>query len=221
MNENDWHRRFAPRREADVLRLVRSHPLAWMLTGEGETFQASLMPFRPWQTQGDTIVSLAGHLPRAHPQFDWLEQHPRANLLFLGPHGYVSPSWLDDRTQAPTWNFVSARFEVQIEFLSGGEGLRTVLEDLVAAMEAGREQPWQIEDMGQRYEQLAARIAGFIAHVVEVTPRFKLGQDERSDVFADMCRGLERAGQQDLVDWMRDQESDESGASSSSCDRPK
>lgn len=221
MNENDWNRRFQPRRKGDVLRLVRGNPLAWMLSGEGETFQASLMPFRPWRLQGDTIVSLAGHLPRAHPQFEWLQQHPRANLLFLGAHGYVSSSWLDDRTQTPTWNFVSARFEVRIEFLSDSQTLRALLADLIVAMESGQEQPWRLEEMGERYEQLAARIAGFFAHVVEVTPRFKLGQNEPRDLFADMCRGLGRAGHRDLVEWMRDQESVDSRASVSSCETDK
>lgn len=195
--------RFAVRSEADLLALVRHHPMAWIVSGQGDDFLASLMPVRPWQTEADTIISLASHLPRANPQVAQLERSGEAHMLFLGPHDYISPSWLDDRSQAPTWNFISARFRVAVEFMTAPEDLRTHLEDLVGAMEAGRDNAWQIADMGARYETLAARIRGFVAHVREARPRFKLGQDERRDVFADMCRGLEQAGNRELFEWMR------------------
>lgn len=195
---------FAARSDGDVLALVRNHPMAWIVSGAGEDLNTALMPFRPWRTEGDRIISLASHLPRRSPQVEQLQRDPRADLLFLGAHGYVSPSWLEDRSQAPTWNFISARFRVRIDFMSDPDQLRALLEDLVNGMESGRRQAWAIEEMGDRFDRLASRIVGFTAQVQEVEPRFKLGQDERDDVFADMCAGLDRSGDQELLRWMRD-----------------
>ena len=50
---------------------------------------------------------------------DWLMSHirqsPGATVKFLGPNAYVSPSWLNDRTQAPTWHYALAALDVEIE----------------------------------------------------------------------------------------------------------
>ena len=76
---------------------------------------------------------------------------------------------------------------------------------LVDHHEAGRPESWQVDDMGERYEQLSQGIIGFEADVTDVLGRFKLGQDERDDVYLDIMRGLagEPGGSPDLLDWMR------------------
>jgi len=132
-----------------------------------------------------------------------LRRAPRALILFLGPHGYVSPSWMADRTQAPTWNYASAQFVAEVEFVEGPEATQGLLRDLTGGQEAGRPAPWSIEDMGVRYRRLARRVAGFRARVIETRPGFKLGQDESPGVFADILAGLERGGGSDLARWMR------------------
>ena len=50
------------------------------------------------------------------------------------------------------------------------------------------------------YEQLKPRIIGFRAHVRETHARFKLGQDESDETFAEIVQGL--AGS-DLAEWMQ------------------
>lgn len=195
--------RFGARSATDLLELVRTSPLAWIVSGSGDDFHATLMPIRPWHMDGSTITGFASHLPRAHPQVQQLGRDPDARLLFLGPHGYISPSWLEDRTQAPTWNFASACFRVRVEFMNKPGELRAHLDDLVDAMEAGRPKAWSVSDMGERVHELMPRIVGFVAHVREVDARFKLGQDERPEVFRDICAGLQAEGASPLLEWMR------------------
>lgn len=195
--------RYAPTSGEDLHRLVKEYPFAWIVSGAAETFRASLMPVRPWRTEGGRITQLAGHLPRHNDQVALLRENPVAHLLFLGPHAYLSPSPVANRTWTPTWNFASAQFRVEIEFVVDPELLRSILEDLVGAMEQGREKPWRIEEMGERYEQLSARIIGFIAHVHDIRERYKLGQDEPEDVYADLLGGLQSEGRDELVDWMK------------------
>lgn len=195
---------FQPRSDQDVLRLLREQPFGWLICGSGAAFRASAIPFRPRLGPAGTLVGLWGHLARSNPQVELLRRDPRAEILILGANGYISPSWMTDRTQAPTWNYASVQFLTSIAFMDDDAGLERVLRDLVGAMEAGRPKAWSIEDMGGRYARLAQRIVAFEASIVEIRPKFKLGQDERRDVFADIMKGLEATEAGELRTWMAD-----------------
>jgi transcriptional regulator len=194
---------FGPHSSQDLVRLVRENPLAWIVSGAGETFAASLLPLLPKLAGDGRLIALAGHFPRAHPQVARLKADAQASILFLGPNGYVSPSWMEDRTQAPTWNYASAQFLVEIEFVDDGAELEAHLQELVDAMETSRPGRWKIEEMGERYRALSRRIIAFVAHVREVREKYKLGQDERDDVFGDILTGVEAGGDAVLLEWMR------------------
>ncbi|KAF1694878.1 hypothetical protein CSC62_11555 [Pseudoxanthomonas jiangsuensis] len=57
--------------------------------------------------------------------------------------------------------------------------------------------------MGPRYLSLREHVVGFHAHIRDTRATFKLGQDERDDVFDDILRGLWDTRQLPLADWMR------------------
>jgi hypothetical protein len=47
-------------------------------------------------------------------------------------------------------------------------------------------------------------VIGFRANVSAIRAKFKLGQDERDDVFGDIIAGLEQSSEQDeLLEWMQ------------------
>jgi transcriptional regulator len=194
--------RFAPTSEAEVTRLIHENPLAWVVT-PGADFRATALPLRPIVVGKDPSVSaFQGHFARSNDHVSTLREHPRALLLFLGVNGYVSPSCMHDRTQAPTWNYAGAQFLVDIEFIDDVAGRDAVLQDQVNAMETGRENAWSAAEMGARYAMLANRIVAFRANIVQRRVKLKLGQDERDDVYADICTAMD-AGNPELSGWMR------------------
>ncbi len=194
--------KFAARTPEDVSRLVRDHPLAWLVSATGNAPRGSLLPLRPIFVDGQ-LVGLAGHFARSNPHVELLKHDKHALVLFLGCNGYISPSWMADRTQAPTWNYASSQFLVDIELYEDAAGIEAHLRDLVGAMEAGRPNAWSVDEMGERYRSLARRVIGFTARIRSAEPRFKLGQDERDDVFADILAGLGRDDAAVLAQWMR------------------
>ena len=194
--------RFAARSPEDIRRLILDHPLAWIV-GTGEAPPASLLPIQAVAAADGGVSELVGHFARSNPQVEALRRSPRALILFLGPHGYISPSWLSDRTQAPTWNYASAQFVADIEFTDTPEAVEALLRDLVGAMEAGRPSAWSPDDMGERYRRLSRGVVGFRARVVETRAKFKLGQDERPDVFEEIVASLEGGEGPALAAWMR------------------
>lgn len=200
---------YAARSDADLVRLVRQQPLAWIVSGAGENFRATLLPVLVETDAEGRVARLVGHFARSNTQYELLTRDPRAVILVLGTNGYISPSWFADKSQAPTWNYASAQFVVDLQFFDAPELIEAHLRQLVNTMEAqaprGEGQiPWDVDQMGPRYFVRSRVIVGFSATVREVRPKFKLGQDERDDVFTDIMAGLKHGPTEDLQAWMRD-----------------
>jgi transcriptional regulator len=195
---------FEPKSAEQVLRLVHSHPLAWVVSMDAGDFRATPLPLRPRVGAGGRIEALEGHMGRSNPQCAALQRDGRALVLFCGPEGYISPSWVSDRTWAPTWNYAVVQFDVTVAFDETPAQLDAHLDDLVRAMERGRPNAWHPSEMGARYDTLKRMIVPFVATVVEQRAKFKLGQDERDTVFAEITEGLGRSGSDALLAWMRE-----------------
>jgi predicted FMN-binding regulatory protein PaiB len=198
--------RFAARSDADLVRLVQQQPLAWVVSGAAENFRATLLPVLAETDADGRVARLVGHFARSNDQYPLLMQDSRAVILVLGTNGYISPSWMQDKSQAPTWNYTSAQFFVDIEFFEEPQSIEAHLRQLVDTMEAQAPRaadsiPWSVDQMGPRYASRSRAIIGFSAKVREVRAKFKLGQDERDDVFRDIMAGLSH---DDLSAWMRD-----------------
>ena len=195
--------KFSPRSPRDLIDLVRSQPLAWIVSGIAGSLQTTVLPVQlECDTDGQPLRIL-GHFGRSNAHWRQLVDSPRATILLLGPQGYISPSWFADRTQAPTWNYASASFDVEVDICDTPQDAAALLRGLTDDLEQDRPAAWRIEDMGARYDKLAQGVVGFRARILNVSSRFKLGQDERDDVFADILRGLELTGADDLAGWMR------------------
>ena len=188
---------FAPASSRDVADLIEAYPLAWVVSHGADGFGATPLPLLADCDETGAVVRLVGHMARANPQFRQLEADPRALVLFEGPQGYMSPSWVSDRTWAPTWNYAAVRFEVDIRFTP--EATDRAVARLVAKMEAGRERSWSSAEMGPRYERLREAIIAFEADVRSTRARFKLGQDERPEVLDELMAGSPDA---ELSRWM-------------------
>ena len=190
--------RFAPRSWDEVTDLIARAPLAWIVSQAVTGTVATPLPLRARVDEQGRPVRLDGHFARSNPQVDALRDDPRATILFMGLGGYISPSWMKDRTQAPTWAYESLRIKAELALFDDPARLRASIEDLVQANEAGRPRPWSAQEMGDRYDRLSRGIVGFEARVLEISAKFKLGQDERVDVLEDILAGLAATGRGDL-----------------------
>lgn len=188
---------FSPRSGQDVLALVESYPLAWLVS-QDHGAPATPLPLLAECDGTGRIVSLFGHFARRNPQVAALQASPRALALFQGPQGYVAPRLVGNPTWGPTWNYAVARFDVRVEFVP--DEIDAALEQLAAHLEAGNDDPWTPGRMGERYGVLREHIIAFRAHVEHVDATFKLGQDETAETFGEI---IERHDDPALVEWMR------------------
>jgi len=195
--------RFAPRGPQDLTELLAGHPLVWVCSQGPQGLVSTPLPLLPLCAPDGRLLAVEGHFARANPQVDALRADSRADILCLGVQGYVSPSWLSDRTQAPTWNYASARLRVRVHFDDAPDAALRHLRALTTQHEAGRPGAWAIDEMGARLATLAARVIAFRAEVLEASERYKLGQDERADVYPEILAGLQSQDERALVGWMR------------------
>lgn len=191
--------KFAPRTEADLLRLIAEYRLAWVVSCGADGFGATPLPLLPELDDDGRIVALFGHFALSNPHVAMLRASPRATVLFSGPQGYISPAPISQPAWAPTWNYAIAQFDVDIEFVPQENGL--ALRRLVTVMEAGRRIPWTVEQMGERYARMLPHIVAFRGHVRAMRGRFKLGQDESPTSRAEILSALKEPA---LERWMRD-----------------
>lgn len=196
-------RLFQPLSPQNLADLVAEQPLAWIVSGSAGALSATPLPVQLECDADGRPLRLLGHFARGNPQWRAFADDPRATVLLIGPHGYVSPSWLRDRTRAPTWNYASAVFEVDVELRDTPEDADRLLRGLADQLERERPGAWSVEEMGERYAALRGGVVGFHAHVREARATFKLGQDERDDVFEDVLRGLWDTRHHELAAWMR------------------
>jgi transcriptional regulator len=190
-------------RPEDVLALIREHSFAWVVSA-APGFRATPLPLRPRLDASGELDGFIGHFARSNPQVDEIRQSGRALLLFMGTHGYISASWMRERTQAPTWNYMAAQFDCRVTMIDDAEGVANCLDELIGSMEEGRSNAWSMNEMGERAGRLARGVVGFHADIIAAKSVFKLGQDERNDVFADILLGLaQEAGSAPLAGHMK------------------
>jgi transcriptional regulator len=184
--------------DCDVADLIRSFPLAFVSARGGGAEHVSLLPLLAELDATGKLESLLGHMPRRSPLHQAFGGDSRALILFLGPHGYISPEHAGKRNWAPTWNFAQLSIEAEVTLLP--EQTAASVEALVKAMEQGRADPWEASELGARYEAMLPAIIAFRARVTAVSGRFKLGQDETPSAFQSI---VDSVGDPALVRWMQ------------------
>ncbi len=180
---------FRPLDDGEVARLVAEHPLAWVVArGDAAGFAASPLPLLADLDGDGRVVRLVGHMARRNRLATVLAECPRALILFQGPQGYVSPGVVRDRSWGPTWNYAVVEVEADVTLRPGDN--HAALTRLVDSMERDRAAPWTVAEMGPRYERLSQAIVAFHAEVRRLDARFKLGQDERPEIYRDILGSL-------------------------------
>jgi transcriptional regulator len=165
-----------------------------VITGK---FNATALPLLAEHVVNGGIASLLGHCGRRNHIVEDLRADPSALILFQGPDGYVSNRIVSEPDWGPTWNYAAVRFLVDIEFVE--DETATAVERLLDHMDGPADQRWTPRALGDRYSGMIDRIIAFRAHVRDVRPTFKLGQDEPRPIFDEI---VARHGNRDLAAWM-------------------
>lgn len=188
----------------DLITALDAQPLAWIQATSAPTLASPLPLFAVKVEYG---VELHGHFARNNPLVSTLAQHPGVQVCWIGLSGYQSPAWLRDRSQAPTFLYCAAQCTGELQLLDTPAEIERSVVELTARMERTSAspgvRPWDTAELGPRRSPLLGAIVAFRIPVSALQVQFKLGQNERADVFDDACRGFARQGAVTLAQNMR------------------
>jgi transcriptional regulator len=128
---------------------------------------------------------LRGHLARANAHGGLIDG-ARANALFTGPQGYISPNWYEDRTRVPTWNYQSVEFAGSIRVTTAPDEIDAMLIALAHHFEMrrhdiDRDVEWKIDKLPpQKREVLRAGIVAFEFDIERIEFKGKLSQKDKA-----------------------------------------
>jgi transcriptional regulator len=120
--------------------------------------------------------TLVGHLARANPHTEALQDGANATALFHGPHGYVSPTWYE-APGVPTWNYAAVHVHGTVRRVDDAEAKWAIVTRLSAQYEAGSAAPWNPETNKAQWLKLLDAIVGFEIEITSIEAKFKLSQN--------------------------------------------
>jgi transcriptional regulator len=156
---------------------VRRHPLAMLVTHDGDGPDADLIPLL--LLEGDDGRELVGHVARSNPL--WRPGRQRGPVLAVfGPaEHYISPSWYPSKAEhhrvVPTWNYLVVHAWGELEVHDDPRWVRGAVARLTTAMEVGRERPWRMGEAPAVFtEEMLRNIVGVRIRVERIAGKFKV-----------------------------------------------
>jgi transcriptional regulator len=118
-----------------------------------------------------------------------------ALVIFAGADAYVSPSWYPSKAETgkvvPTWNYELVHARGFLHHIDDPAWLVAHVAALTDRHEAGRAEPWSVEDAPLEYiEKLAKAIVGVEVELTEVVGKRKLSQSRSDEDVAGVSAGL-------------------------------
>lgn len=187
--------------------LISTHPLATLVTLAPNGINAEHIPML---IIGDGSQStLHGHVAKANPVWQSVNDGSEVLAIFQGPNRYISPKWYPSKQEhgrvVPTWNYVVVHARGTIRWIDDQGWLRRHIEAATAQHE-GLDNPWRVSDAPSDYiDRLLSAIVGFEIDVAELKGKWKLGQNRSAADRQGAIEGLRRRGDpasSEMADWM-------------------
>ena len=179
----------------DVLHdLIRQHPLGLLTSAGAGGLLATPLPFLVHAGEGGH-GTLRAHMARANPHWRELQGAAECLVVFMGPQGYVTPSWYPSKRETqkvvPTWNYVTVQAWGRPRIVEDAAWLRRQLDELTRAQESAHPEPWAVGDAPEDY--LAAQmqaIVGIEIPIARIEGKWKLSQNRPEADRAGVVAGL-------------------------------
>ena len=174
--------------EQDIPRLIEQYPFATLVSVDttGPIINFAPLLFDAKQHQ------LLGHLANSNQQLEVMLHHPAISVIFHGPDGYISPNWYQDKTQVPTWNFVTIEIKGTVTLIQEVEEKRQLLETLSNAHEQRIHSDWTISKVPEaKLNIMLNAITGFSIQISSWQGKAKLSQNKSTVERLNLIKGLE------------------------------
>ncbi len=182
----------------DLVELIQQYPLATVvMTAADGTLEVNHLPLEYEMQQGGFGV-LRGHIAKANPMFEILNQSAHVYVIFQAEDAYISPNWYEGKQEhhrvVPTWNYRVVHVKGEILKLDDDKYLRGVLARLTRMHEANQPMPWKMGDAPNDFiaEQLE-KIVAIEIDIQSMIGKFKVSQNRSAVDVMNVAKALERS----------------------------
>jgi transcriptional regulator len=177
-----------------VQELLTHHGAADLVTMTPDGLVATMLPF----VYDSSRHVLLGHLARNNDQWE----RPvigEALVIMRGPDAYVTPRWYASKQEhgrvVPTWNYVTAHVYGTLTVHDDPAWVEDVVRRLSDHHEAGRPEPWSVDDAPAKYVATRLKaIVGIELAIARIEAKVKLGQDKSPADLDGVIAGLHADG---------------------------
>ena len=181
-----------------IAALIARYPLATLVTLQGGQIVADHIPFLI-DAEGKM---LRAHVARANPLWQTFDPSGDALAIFSGVQHYVTPTWYASKRETgkvvPTWNYEVAHVYGRMRAIDDVHWVRLLVHDLTERHEAGRPNPWALDDAPAEFiaSQLKA-VVGIEISVSRIEAKRKFSQNRTKADRAGVIAGLLTEGDED------------------------
>lgn len=182
----------------DLVELIQQYPLATVvMTAADGTLEVNHLPLEYEMQQGGFGV-LRGHIAKANPMFEILNQSAHVYVIFQAEDAYISPNWYEGKQEhhrvVPTWNYRVVHVKGEILKLDDDKYLRGVLARLTRMHEANQPMPWKMGDAPNDFiaEQLG-KIVAIEIDIQSMIGKFKVSQNRSAVDVMNVAKALKRS----------------------------
>lgn len=182
----------------DLVELIQQYPLATVvMTAVDGTLEVNHLPLEYEMQQGGFGV-LRGHIAKANPMFEILNQSAHVYVIFQAEDAYISPNWYEGKQEhhrvVPTWNYRVVHVKGEILKLDDDKYLRGALARLTRMHEANQPMPWKMGDAPNEFiaEQLG-KIVAIEIDIQSMIGKFKVSQNRSAVDVINVAKALERS----------------------------
>lgn len=174
--------------------MIREHSFGTLVSQHESGPVATHIPFLLDPARGPRGC-LVGHVARANDQWRSFDGNTEVLVIFLGPHAYVSPAWMDSERNVPTWNYTAVHAVGRPQVLDDPDVARTRIEELVEANEGPRTKPWTTRDAPEDFvDGMLGGIVPFDLEIDRLEGKWKLSQNKSEADRLGAIDGLENEG---------------------------
>ena len=180
--------RFHVEEQAELVRFLRAHPFASLVSMTDTGLTATHLPFLVEEEEG--AIVLRSHLARANPHWNHFGAG-EALVIFQGADAYISPAWYTQHPSVPTWNY-SAIHAYGVPLTVEGEGLRKTVLQMVQTFEAEEPSAWRPELPPAYLEGMLKAIVGLEIRVTRLEGKYKLSQNRSQEEQVQVIHALKQ-----------------------------
>ena len=166
---------------AELYDLIENNPLGTLIISQDGEIEANHIPFELDRSAGKSGL-LRGHIAKANPLLNVLEQSQSAYVIFHAEQSYISPNWypgkFEHHREVPTWNYRVVHVKGTIRKIDDEKYLRGILARLTRQHEAPQALPWKMGDAPNDYiEAQLEKIVAIEIEIDSIVGKFKVSQN--------------------------------------------